>query len=115
MCRGMRATWSVPAPRNVHASIHVQDMLSLFKLLGQLQLSLCVPSPDTMFHLCSPDTRSTYHDVQALAHAIRLHEKNQRLFVKHKGVDFLMAIMNKWEEDHDFYFLMLRALRVRVR
>jgi hypothetical protein len=52
--------------------------------------------------------------VQAIAHAIRLHEKNQRLFVKHKGVDFLMAIMNKWEEDHDFFFLMLRTLRVRV-
>jgi hypothetical protein len=52
--------------------------------------------------------------VQAIAHAIRLHEKNQRLFVKHKGVDFLMEIMNKWEEDHDFFFLMLRTLRVRV-
>jgi hypothetical protein len=36
----------------------------------------------------------------------------QRLFVRHKGVDFIMAIMNKWEEDHDFYFLMLRTLRV---
>ena len=23
-----------------------------------------------------------------------------------------MAIMNKWEEDHDFYFLMLRTLKV---
>ena len=52
--------------------------------------------------------------MQAIAHAIRLHEKNQRLFVKHKGVDFLMAIMDKWEEDHDFFFLMLRTLRVRV-
>jgi|LauGreDrversion2_3_1035106.scaffolds.fasta_scaffold15828_2 hypothetical protein len=58
-------------------------------------------------------TRATY-GVQAIAHAIRLHEKNQRLFVKHKGVDFVMAIMSKWEEDHDFYFLMLRTLRVRV-
>ena len=23
-----------------------------------------------------------------------------------------MAIMDKWEEDHDFYFLLLRTLRV---
>jgi hypothetical protein len=82
-------------------------------------LSLCGPvwystrsAPCMSVHA---DTRSTYHDGQALAFAIRLHEKNQRLFVKHKGVDFLMAIMNKWEEDHDFYFLMLRTLRVRVR
>lgn len=36
----------------------------------------------------------------------------QRLFVRHKGVDFIMAIMTKWEEDHDFYFLMLRTLKV---
>ena len=45
------------------------------------------------------------------AHSIRLHERNQRLFVKHRGVEFIMALMDKWEEDHDFYFLLLRTLR----
>jgi len=29
-----------------------------------------------------------------------------------QGVDFVMALMNKWEEDHDFYFLLLKTLRV---
>eukprot|EP00961_Rhodomonas_salina_P108431 1459493-Rhodomonas_salina.1 len=47
-----------------------------------------------------------------LAQAWSRHEENQRLAVKLKGVEQMVASMHKWQEDEPFVHTMLHALKV---
>jgi len=50
-----------------------------------------------------------------LAQAWSRHEENQRLAVKLKGVEQMVASMHKWQEDEPFVHTMLHALKVLLQ